>query len=79
MRILHVVGAYILAFYYPHPENLNVWLIFLQVEHCTYAFHLRREEVCVNPYHYSKVDQPILPPVLVPTHFRNSDVSIFFV
>jgi len=39
------------------------------VEHCQYAFHLRREEVCVNPYHYTKVDQPILPPVLVPKHF----------
>jgi hypothetical protein len=46
------------------------------VDHCTYAFHLRREEVCVNPYHYSKVDQPILPPVLVPTHFRNSEVCV---
>mgnify|MGYP002050965112 CR=1 FL=1 len=22
-----------------------------------YAFHLRREEVCVNPYHYTKVTQ----------------------
>ena len=47
------------------------------VDHCSYAFHLRREEVCVNPYHYCKVDQPILPPVLVPTHFRNSEVSFF--
>ena len=26
-----------------------------QVEHCIYAFQLRREEVCVNPYHYTKV------------------------
>ena len=22
-----------------------------------FAFHLRREEVCVNPYHYTKVSQ----------------------
>jgi hypothetical protein len=44
------------------------------VEHCTYAFHLRREEVCVNPYHYTKVDQPTLPPVHVPTNLRNSEV-----
>jgi len=36
------------------------------VEHCQYAFHLRREQVCVNPYHYNKVDTPSLPPVLVP-------------
>jgi len=38
------------------------------VENCEYAFHLRREEVCVNPYHYTKVEQ-VLPPVLVPKHF----------
>ena len=25
------------------------------VEHCQYAFHLRREQVCINPYHYNKV------------------------
>jgi len=36
------------------------------VEHCQYAFHLRREQVCINPYHYNKVDTPSLPPVLVP-------------
>ncbi|TRY64290.1 hypothetical protein TCAL_10252 [Tigriopus californicus] len=42
------------------------------VEHCNFAFHLRREEVCVNPYHYTKVDQPTLPAVLVPTNMRNN-------
>merc|ERR1719273_1482889 len=36
------------------------------IEDCHFAFHLRREEVCVNPYHYTKVDQPMLPPVMVP-------------
>lgn len=36
------------------------------VEHCHFAFHLRREQVCVNPYHYNKVDTPSLPPVMVP-------------
>jgi hypothetical protein len=46
------------------------------VEHCGYAFHLRREEVCVNPYHYTKVDQPTLPPVLVPTNLRNSEIPL---
>ena len=24
------------------------------VDHCQYAFHLRREQVCVNPYHYNR-------------------------
>jgi len=36
------------------------------VDHCQYAFHLRREQVCVNPYHYNRVDTPTLPPVMVP-------------
>ena len=34
------------------------------VEHCHFAFHLRLEQVCVNPYHYNKVDTPSLPPPL---------------
>jgi len=36
------------------------------VDHCQYSFHLRREQVCVNPYHYNRVDTPSLPPVMVP-------------
>ena len=46
------------------------------IEDCHFAFHLRREEVCVNPYHYTKVDQPMLPPVMVPRIDR--DVSFMF-
>ena len=42
-----------------------------------FAFHLRREEVCVNPYHYTKVDQPVLPPVLVPKNFQGEIPSSF--
>ena len=42
-----------------------------------FAFHLRREEVCVNPYHYTKVDQPVLPPVLVPKNFPGEIPSSF--
>ncbi|XP_071492387.1 mothers against decapentaplegic homolog 3-like isoform X2 [Diadema antillarum] len=41
------------------------------LENCEYAFHLKREEVCVNPYHYARVETPVLPPVLVP---RQTDV-----
>ena len=28
------------------------------VEPCEYAFHLKKEEVCVNPYHYTRVEVP---------------------
>ncbi|XP_039748454.1 mothers against decapentaplegic homolog 3 isoform X2 [Pararge aegeria] len=36
------------------------------VDHCEYAYQLKRDEVCINPYHYNKIDSPALPPILVP-------------
>uniref|UniRef100_A0A5S6R4M4 Mothers against decapentaplegic homolog n=1 Tax=Trichuris muris TaxID=70415 RepID=A0A5S6R4M4_TRIMR len=36
------------------------------VSHCQFAFSLKKEEVCVNPYHYIKIENPVLPPILVP-------------
>ncbi|CBY31441.1 unnamed protein product [Oikopleura dioica] len=39
------------------------------ISNCKYAFMLRLEEVCVNPFHYEKVQEVnTLPPVLVPTY-----------
>lgn len=38
------------------------------IEACEYAFHLKKDEVCINPYHYQRVETPVLPPVLVPRH-----------
>lgn len=36
------------------------------VDNCEYAFSLRKEDVCINPYHYYRVQTPVLPPVMVP-------------
>jgi MAD (mothers against decapentaplegic) family protein 2/3 len=36
------------------------------VPHCQYPFSRKLEQVCVNPYHYEKVENPVLPPILVP-------------
>jgi MAD (mothers against decapentaplegic) family protein 2/3 len=36
------------------------------VANCEYAFGLKKENVCINPYHYIRVEPPLLPPVLVP-------------
>lgn len=35
------------------------------LDNCENAFHLRKDDVCINPYHYTKIDQP-LAYVLVP-------------
>lgn len=38
------------------------------LEHCQYPFSAKQKEVCINPYHYKRVESPVLPPVLVPRH-----------
>ncbi|KAF5306203.1 hypothetical protein FQR65_LT07480 [Abscondita terminalis] len=38
------------------------------LEHCQFPFSAKQKEVCINPYHYKRVESPVLPPVLVPRH-----------
>lgn len=33
-----------------------------------FPFSAKQKEVCINPYHYTRVESPVLPPVLVPRH-----------
>jgi hypothetical protein len=33
---------------------------------CKFPFNAKHKEVCINPYHYARVESPVLPPVLVP-------------
>ncbi|XP_077983776.1 mothers against decapentaplegic homolog 1-like isoform X2 [Glandiceps talaboti] len=60
----------------PHVIYCRVWRWpDLQSHHelkaldsCEYAFGTKQKEVCINPYHYKRVESPVLPPVLVPRH-----------
>lgn len=38
------------------------------LELCQFPFNAKHKEVCINPYHYKRVESPVLPPVLVPRH-----------
>ncbi|KAF3852504.1 Mothers against decapentaplegic 1 [Dissostichus eleginoides] len=42
------------------------------LECCEFPFGAKQKDVCINPYHYKRVDSPVLPPVLVP---RNSEFN----
>ncbi|KAL3970994.1 programmed cell death protein 10 [Sarotherodon galilaeus] len=38
------------------------------LECCEFPFGSKQKDICVNPYHYRRVETPVLPPVLVPRH-----------
>ena len=38
------------------------------IELCQFPFSAKQKEVCINPYHYKRVESPVLPPVIVPRH-----------
>jgi hypothetical protein len=33
---------------------------------CNFPFNSKQKDVCINPYHYVRVESSVLPPVLVP-------------
>jgi len=60
----------------PHVIYCRVWRWpDLQSHHelkaldiCEFPFTAKQKDVCINPYHYKRVESPVLPPVLVPRH-----------
>ncbi|CAG2054062.1 unnamed protein product [Timema podura] len=38
------------------------------MDNCRFPFSAKQKDVCINPYHYKRVESPVLPPVLVPRH-----------
>lgn len=40
------------------------------LDHCEFGYQLKKDEVCINPYHYTKIEQP-LAYVLVPKNIPN--------
>lgn len=48
------------------------------LEHCEYAYNLKKEEICINPYHYIRIESPALPAILVPRQtLTNDDNNLF--
>ncbi|NWI43127.1 SMAD1 protein, partial [Picathartes gymnocephalus] len=42
------------------------------LECCEFPFDSKQKEICINPYHYKRVESPVLPPMLVS---RNSEYN----
>lgn len=60
----------------PHVIYCRVWRWpDLQTHHelkaidvCQYPFNAKLKDICINPFHYQRIDSHILPPILVPRH-----------
>lgn len=45
------------------------------LDHCEYAYQLKKEEVCINPYHYTKVESQHPLTILVPKTLSTSSIE----
>lgn len=48
------------------------------IESCQFPFSAKHKEVCINPYHYKRVESQVLPPVLVPRHSEFAPIQAPF-
>lgn len=46
------------------------------IDMCQFAFNLKRDDVCINPFHYIRVETPVLPPVFVPTNVHHEGMPL---
>ncbi|XP_044271875.1 mothers against decapentaplegic homolog 5-like isoform X1 [Tribolium madens] len=61
---------------YPHVIYCRVWRWpdlqshheLKPLEQCKFPFSAKQKDICINPYHYKRVESQVLPPVLVPRH-----------
>ncbi|CAH1164176.1 unnamed protein product [Phaedon cochleariae] len=47
------------------------------LDHCEYGYILKKDEVCINPYHYTRIESPALPAILVPRHTLGDENNIY--
>lgn len=48
------------------------------LESCEYPYSAKQKEVCINPYHYQRVESPVLPPILVPRYSEYPGATVPF-
>lgn len=46
------------------------------IDSCEYSFNSKKDEVCVNPFHYERIESPVLPPILVARYVDNGVNSV---
>ncbi|XP_019869462.1 mothers against decapentaplegic homolog 3 [Aethina tumida] len=47
------------------------------LDNCEFAYSMKKEEVCINPYHYTRIESPALPAILVPRHPLGDENNLF--